>query len=103
MVERFLDWLIPEIKSWPTTPQAVVLILFFVVMMAFRVLLRLAEASASGVISILSIGVYKLSYRLLHFALNLYTLSVKLAQTAHGLRLPHVRDENSVRTRCQGR
>lgn len=85
--------MIPEIISWPTPSQAVILVAFFMVVMAFRVLQRLAEASASAAISILSIGVYKLSYKLLYASLRLYTLSVKLAETAHGLRLPVVRDE----------
>jgi hypothetical protein len=93
LLERFLEWMIPQITVWPSTPQGVGVILFFVVIIGLRVVLRLAEASASGVISVLSIGVYNLSYKLLHLSLRLYTLSVKLAGIAHGLRLPVLRYE----------
>jgi hypothetical protein len=90
---RFLNWIIPEVTTMPTTPQSVVVITFTVVILGLRVVLRLAEASASGVISVLSIGVYNLSYKLLHLSLRLYSLSVRLAEIAHGLRLPVVQCE----------
>jgi hypothetical protein len=85
---RFLDWMVPYITVWPNTPQSLGVISFFVVIIGLRVVLRLAEASASGIISVLSIGVYNLSYKLLRLSLRLYALSVKLAGIAHGLRLP---------------